>query len=220
MRVLIVGGGKPVYFLGRRFAGNGHTATIVCDDRGECEKLARRVKATVIFGNGTDPRVLEQAGCAGADALIAVASRDQDNLITCQLASRHFGVARVVALVDDPDNEAVFERLGVAAFSSTPVIARMLEQRISAEALANLVSAAGGRVSVNEARVAAGSPAAGRAVRDLRFPPDCLVGVVAREDDVLIPTGSTVLEAGDTVILISRPEHSGALARMFDGEQA
>jgi len=65
-------------------------------------------------GDGSEPAVLEEAGARQADVLISLAPYDPDNLVACQIAQKLFGVPRTLALVNDPDNEAVFQQLGIA----------------------------------------------------------------------------------------------------------
>lgn len=64
----------------------------------------------------------------GADVVLAITPNDQDNLVICQLAAIQFGVPRVLALANDPDNAAVFEKLGVSAFSTTQIVGSLIEQ--------------------------------------------------------------------------------------------
>lgn len=62
MNVLVVGGGKLVYYLSRSLTGRGRHVTIVNRNRAECRRLARRLDATVVLGDGSDPTVLEKPG--------------------------------------------------------------------------------------------------------------------------------------------------------------
>ena len=127
MRVLIIGTGTPVYFLCRAFLSKGHHVTLIDGDHDDCERVAGRLTATILHGDGTDPAMLEEAAAHGADALVAVTPNDQDNLAACLLARQEFGVQRTVALVNDPDNESVFGKLGVKAFSTVSLVASMIE---------------------------------------------------------------------------------------------
>ncbi|MBN1459603.1 MAG: TrkA family potassium uptake protein, partial [Armatimonadetes bacterium] len=119
MKVLIAGGGKTLYFLSRNFAAKGYSVVIVNRNKQECVQLARQLAATVVCGDASDPEILEESGAIGADAVLAITPNDQDNLAICQLAALQFGVPRVVALANDPDNAEVFEQLGVSSFSLT-----------------------------------------------------------------------------------------------------
>ena len=112
MRLILIGTDKLTYFLGRRFASKGYFLTIITPNQESAVFLSRRLKATVIVGNGSDPAVLQEAGAYQADTLLALTPQDQDNLIACQIAQDRYGVPRTVAIVNDPDNRAVFEELG------------------------------------------------------------------------------------------------------------
>ena len=101
MKVLMVGGGKTLYFLCRNFAAKGYEVVLVNRDQGECVQMARQLSATVVCGDGSDPAILKEAGAMGADVVLAITPNDQDNLVISQLASLQFGVPRAVALAND-----------------------------------------------------------------------------------------------------------------------
>ncbi|HUU96722.1 MAG TPA: TrkA family potassium uptake protein [Phycisphaerae bacterium] len=218
MTVLIVGGGRPLYFLCRTFLAKGHNVIVINDDAEECTQLARRLKVTVICGDGSDPATLEEAGAAGADAVLAVTSRDQDNLAICQLSVLQYEVPRTLALVNDPDNEDVFRQLGVGAFAPTRLFASLIEQRTAADAITNLLPVADGKVNVTEVKLSGDSPAAGRALRDLELPANALIAVILRNGDAVVPHGDTVLRTGDRLVLLTLPENHGPALRAITGE--
>jgi len=219
MKVLIVGGGKTLYFLCRNFTAKGYEVVIINRNHEECVQLARQLSATVVCGDSSDPRVLKEAGAMGADALLAITPNDQDNLVICQLASLQFGVPRAVALANDPENAEVFQTLGVSAFSTTPIIGSLIEQRASLEQITNLLPVAEGRVNVTEIVVDPGFPVAGRSLKDIELPENALVAVVIRDKEAIVPRGPTRLLAGDRVVLITLPENHGPALKTFTGEQ-
>jgi trk system potassium uptake protein TrkA len=149
---------------------------------------------------------------------LAVTPNDEDNLATCQLAGLQFAVPRTVALVNDPDNEQVFQRLGVAAFSITPAIASMIEQRTALDAITNLIPAGEGKVNITEVALSADSPVVGRPLRDLHLPADSLIAVVLRNGEPLVPRGNTQLQAGDRIVLITLPANHGPVLKSITGE--
>jgi trk system potassium uptake protein TrkA len=218
MNVLIIGGGKPVYFLCRTFLAKGHRVMVINRNQDECVQMARRLKVTVVHGDGSDPNILEEAGAHGSDAVLAVTPNDQDNLAICQLASMEYGVPRTVALVNDPDNEAVFQKLGVSAFSTTRTIASMIEQRTSLDEITNLIPVGEGKVNITEIKLPADSPVVGKTMRDLSLPPDSLVAVVLRNGDAVVPRGDTTLRTGDRVVLITLPSNHGPVIKAITGE--
>jgi trk system potassium uptake protein TrkA len=218
MKVLIVGGGKTLYFLCRNFTAKGYETVIINRDRRECVQLARQLSALVIYGDGSDATVLKEAGAMGADAVLAITPNDEDNLIICQLASIQFGVPRAIALANDPDNAEIFEKLGVAAFSTTHIVGSLIEQRASLEQIINLLPVGEGRVNVTEIELDADSPAAGKLLKDIALPENALVAVVIRNNQPIVPRGASQLRAGDRVVLITLPQNHGPVLKLITGE--
>jgi len=219
MKVLIVGGGKTLYFLCRNFTAKGYEVVIVNRDQAECVQLARQLSATVVCGDGSDATILKEAGTMGADAVLAITPNDQDNLIICQLASLQFGVPRAVALANDPENAEVFEKLGVSAFSTTHIVGSLIEQRASLEQIINLLPVGEGRVNVTEVLLDADSPVVGKLLKDIGLPENALIAVVIRGNQPIVPRGANDLMAGDRVVLITLPENHGPVLKAITGER-
>jgi trk system potassium uptake protein len=219
MKVLIVGGGKTLYFLSRNFTSKGYEVVIINRNEKECVQLARQLSATVVCGDGSDAGILKEAGAMGADAVLAITPNDQDNLVICQLASVNFGVPRSVALANDPDNAEVFEKLGVSAFSTTHIVSSLIEQRASLEQITNLLPVGEGRVNVTEILLDANSPVTGKLMKEIDLPENALVAVVIRDNQPIVPRGASDLMAGDRLILITLPENHGRVLKAFTGEQ-
>lgn len=206
MRVIIVGGGKRSYFLARSMISKGHRVTIINTDEDECKVFARRLKAVVVSGDGTVPRVLQDAEAEDADILLALTPNDEDNLAACQIALREFHVASVFAVVNDPENEEAFHKLGVAAtFSMTSMITSLIEQRAQLDDITNLAPVMDGRLSLVELRIDEDSPAIDHSLQELRLPPGSLVVSLLRDEKVIVPGGSTVLLPGDRISFVADP---------------
>lgn len=219
MRVIIVGGGKPLYHLSRKFLEKGHQVIIINRNLDECHEIARQLKVTVIHGEASDPAILDQADSHRADALLSITRKDQDNLAVCQLAKTMFEIPRTIALVNDPDNETVFEQLGVTAFSTTEYIASMLEQRTGLDEITNLLPVGGGKVNITEVKLSDDSPAVGKALSEIPLPKESIVAIILREEQALVPSGDTVLQAEDQVVLISLPENHGKVLKAISGKK-
>jgi trk system potassium uptake protein len=219
MNVLIIGGGKPVFYLCRTFLAKGYGVTVVDRNEEDCIRLARRLKVTVIHGDGSDPAVLEEIEPYDYRAVLAVTPHDHDNLAVCQLARLKYRISRTVALVNDPDNVPVFRRLGVAAFSTINVIASMIEQQTALDEVISLIPVGEGQVNISELLLIEGSGVIGKTLADLSLPADSLVAVVLRDGSAIIPRGSTTLLTGDRIVLITLPGNHGRIIKMFTGEQ-
>ncbi len=218
MKVLIVGSGKTLYFLCRSFTAKGYDVVIINRSREECAQLARQLSATVVCGDGSDTKILKEAGAMSADAVLAITPYDQDNLVICQLAAIQFGVPRAIALANDPDNAEIFEKLGVSAFSTTRIVGSLIEQHASLEQIINLLPVGEGRVNVTEVVLDADSPVGGKLLKDVVLPENALVAVVIRDNQPIVPRGANQLLSGDRVVLITLPENHGAVLNVFTGK--
>jgi trk system potassium uptake protein TrkA len=220
MNALIVGGGKIVYFLAKAFSSKGYSVTIINRRRDECGWLARRLKATVVFGNATEPKILKEAQTSSMDAVLAVTPNDEDNLIVCRLAKLNFGVRRTLALVNDPDNEEVFQELGVTtAFSTTHIISSLIEQRTGFDEIVGLFSVAQGKVNVTEVVLTGKSPVIDKSLMAINLPANCLIACILRNNEPIIPRGTTTLCANDRLVLITLPENHGPVLRRLTGSK-
>ena len=220
MHILIVAGEKLGYFLSRTFLSKGHKVTIINRNRQQCSRLARRLKATIVYGDGSDVQILQEAGAGSADAVLAATVNDQDNLIICQLASFRFRVPRTLALVNDPDNEEIFRQLDITtALSTTRLVAGLIEQKTSFDEIINLFPIGAGKLNVTEVALTETSPVIGRTLRDIALPENSLIASVMRGGEPIVPRGPTTLLAGDRLILITLPENYGPVLRELTGEK-
>jgi trk system potassium uptake protein TrkA len=220
MNILIVGGGKLVYYLCRTFISKGYNLTLINKDEEDCSWLARRLKATVAHGDGTDLKVLEECGAEMFDAILAVTGKDQDNLAICQLAKHRFNIPRTLAMVNDPDNEEVFKKLGVTdAFSTTRVISSLIEQRTGFEDVVNLFPLEEGKVNLTEVILNRTSPVIGKALADISLPENSLIAIVTRNGSPIIPRGGTTLQSGDSLVVITMPDNLGRVIKLLTGEK-
>ncbi len=218
MKVLIVGGGKTLYFLCRNFSARGYDVVIINRNPEECVQLARQLPAAVVCGDGSDAETLKEAGAMEADAVLAITPNDQDNLVICQIASRLYKVPRTIALTNDPDNVPIFEKLGVSAFSIVQIVSSLIEQHASQEQILNLLPVAEGRVNVTELVLDTESPVVGKQLKDIVLPENALIAVVIRDNAPIIPRGANDLRAGDRIVVITLPENHGPIIKYLTGE--
>lgn len=220
MRIILIGGGETVYFLARQLKQKEHHVTIVNRNAAHCDLLFKQTDAIVINGEGSDQKSLEEAGARRADVVLALTPHDQDNLVACQIAQSIYGVPRVIALVNDPDNEEVFQKLGIShAFSSTRIIATMIEQQASFDDITQLMPVSEGKLHVSEIEINRDSPALGKPLLELGISDQTLIGCIIRGDEVIIPRGSNQLHVGDHILVISKVGDNKDIA-LLTGEQA
>lgn len=220
MRIMIVEGGEESRYIVRSLRARGYEVIVINRDADECLRLSKMTDALVVHGDGTLPRVLEDSGVRSVDRLLALTPRDEDNYVICRIAKLRYGVNAVFALVHDPENEEVFQELGLeGTFSVTATVSSLIEQRSASQSIRSLQPLADGKVGVTEVVLPEGAPSIGMALKDIRFPSSTLVAAVLRDGEVIIPNGSTVLALGDTLSFISLPErHAQSLEALVGGE--
>lgn len=221
MHNILAGGARLCQYLGQALVAKGLAVTVINPDPAECDWLAGRVKGTVVCGDATDPEVLDDAGAGRAALLAALTGRDADNLVMCQLARQRFGVARTLALVNDPAKVEVFARLGITeTISLTATLAEMIERQVGFEELVGHLPVGDGGLVVFEVELAAGAPAVGADVAALGLPAGCVVGAVIRAGKATVVRGGFRFAAGDRVLLLALPEELGPAIRRITGETA
>ncbi|MBE9042909.1 NAD-binding protein [Pleurocapsales cyanobacterium LEGE 10410] len=219
MKIILIGGSKLAYFLTKQFASKNYYTTIINSDINEAKNLSRTLKATVIHGEGSDPHTLSQAGAYQADVVLSLTTEDEDNLIACQIAQKEYGVPRTIALVNDPENQPIFEKLGITvAFSATQIIASLIEQQTASGDIQNLLPIAEGKVNVTEIALQEDNPVVGKTIDEIQLPNGTLIACILRQGEVIVPSGENSLQALDRLITIGQPESYGQLMRLLCSE--
>ena len=219
MKIILIGGSKLAYFLAKQFASKNYYTTIINDNLEEAQILSRTLKATVIHGEGSNPQTLMEAGAYQADVVLSLTTEDQDNLITCQIAQKEYGVPRTIALVNDPENQQIFEKLGITvAFSATQIIAGLIEQQTATGDIQNLLPIAEGKVNVTEIAIEQDNPVVGKTIEEIQLPNGTSIACILRQGAVIVPSGVNSLQALDRLVVISEPESYGQLMRLLCSE--
>jgi trk system potassium uptake protein TrkA len=221
MFVLVVGGGKVGYYLTKELIEAGHEVVLMEKDRTRADQIADEIGSIVIPHDGCEGKYLGEAGCNRADIVAAVTGDDEDNLVICQMARHHFNVPRTIARVNNPKNELLFKNLGVdEIISPTRMILASIEQDIPVHELLHLAALGESELELIEAHLQQGSPAIGRAPRDLDIPDGCSLITVVRGGVATPLRPETVLQEGDKVIAIGRADCEIQLHRQLIGEAA
>jgi len=205
MKVVIAGAGNVGRHMAVQLQQSGHDVTLLDQDAGVIERHRRATAgATWAEGDGCEIDTLRRIGLADADVIAAVTGDDEDNLVISLLAKQEFGVPRVVARVNNPDNEWMFNEMwGVDVSVSTPhLLTGLVEEAVNVGAFVRLLSFAQGRARLAEVTLAPGSPAVDKAISNLGLPRESTIVALLRRDQVVVPRGDTVLQGGDEVIVL------------------
>jgi trk system potassium uptake protein TrkA len=205
MKSLIIGGGKVGYFLLKTMAERGYSVTLIERDERRCREIAEDIDAEIICGDGTEIDVLRDAGIEESNIVAAVTGTDEENLVICEIAKVSFVVSRTIARVNNPKNIAIFKALGVdKTVCSTEVIANLIECEFECDAYRVLQIFERGEMILAEFSIQNKTHLwAGKKVRELELPAECVIASIIRGDQVIYPRGDSVILEDDKILILT-----------------
>jgi len=218
VKILVAGAGEVGFNIAAKLVHEGHDVVLVERDETALQRATEGLDIQGLRGHGARPSVLEEAGIAEVDMLVAVTDSDEVNMVACLIAAilgqpnvikiarvrdqsyldpRIFGDARVaIDLAINPERLSVDKILGILRY---PAVIEMAEF-------------AGGRVQLIGIEVQATSPLAGLRLLDLpdrSLEAEVLVAAIRRGDRVIIPRGTDVILPGDDIYLAAPTDEIG-----------
>src|SRR5256885_2226777 len=205
MKVAVAGAGTVGQFIANDLAEAGHEVLLLEQDPGVVSRYAPTLTGPRGDGGSIEWRTadacevtsLREAEIDRVDVVVAATGDDEDNLVISLLAKQEFAVPRVVARVNHPKNEWLFnENWGVDVSVSTPhLILALTEEALSVGSLVRLLQLEKGRARLVEVTLAPDSPVIGPTIRELNVPRDSTFVEVVREGHVVVPPGGTTFPA-------------------------
>jgi trk system potassium uptake protein len=220
--VIMGGGGVGVQIARKLDAMRGISVRLI-------ERSAARAKAIVsnfssavmvLVGDSTDLDLLTEERIGEANVFIATTADDERNMVACQLA-RSLGVERTVAMVNKSSYRQIYDLLGVdRAVSPRVLCANHILRFVRSRSVSSIAVIADGRAEVLEIEAHHRDGKTERKVKNLGLPRGTVLGAVVRENDVVIPSGDTVVRNGDHVIVFTLPENLGSIEEVFGNPDA
>jgi trk system potassium uptake protein len=223
MRIVVAGAGNIGRHLAHDLHRRGHDVAVIEQDPAVLDRAQEDAPGvTFILGDACEPWVLDKAEVRTCDVIVAATGDDEDNLVTALLSKQEYGVPHVVARVNHPKNEWMFnESWGVDVPMSPPhVLTALVEEAVTVGDLVRLFKLERGQVSLVEITLDEGAPIAGRPLYELRLPPDSAVVAILRRGHVVIPQPETQLVPGDEIMAIATAETEDELRAALLGEVA
>jgi trk system potassium uptake protein TrkA len=220
LRIAIAGAGNVGSYVAKDLVRRGHEVTLIEQNQDLINQLKQELDVNWVPGDACELYTLDAAVLSSCDVVVAATGDDEDNLVVSLLAKQEFAVPRIVARVNHPDNEWLFnEAWGVDVAVSTPhLLTSLVEEAVSVGDLVRLLNLEQGKVALVELTLDENSPADGKTVGELRIPPDCTLVAVVRDRHVIAPRDETPLHAGDEVLALAAPEAERDLLRTLSGE--
>lgn len=209
-KVIIAGGGKIGFYLAKFLSNLDIKVTVIENDRKRCMHLAENLpKVEIICGDSTDRQVLEDAGIEDADAFAALTEFDEENIMT-SLYVGSMSDAKLVTMMSRMPYKQVISRLNVGSiFSPIQIAAEYILRYVRAmqnsygsnvETLCKIVD---DKAEALEFSVSENSSLNGIPLAELKLKKNVLIGTINRKGNIIIPSGSDCICAGDTVIVVT-----------------
>jgi trk system potassium uptake protein TrkA len=204
MRIAIAGAGNVGRAIARELLDNGHQVLLIDRDP-KALKLDSVPDAEWLMADACEITSLDKAALSSAQVMVAATGDDKVNLVASLLAKTEYGVPRVVARINHPKNEWMFDSSwGVDVAVSTPrIISALVEEAVSVGDVLRLFSFRKGQANLVELTLPDSSSCIGKTVGEIELPQDASLAAIVRDGSVIAPTASDVFSAGDELLFVA-----------------
>ena len=217
MRIIIIGAGQVGSFLARELS-NDHDVVVIENDKDRSQKIRDTLDVLSLHGEGDNPTVLTEAGLEQSDILLAVSGDDRTNILSSLLASS-MDLKNIVCRVRNR-NYIEYPNLlkdeKICVVSPSEIISEKLSNLISAPFAWKAETFANGKAELFKLRVEEGTEIVNKKLQDIGPASSWIFVGVSRGGNIEIPSGNTVLHAGDYVFALGDPAVLKRLKKLFN----
>lgn len=216
MKIIILGAGQVGGTLAENLSSEKNDITIIDTDTVRLRELQDRIDVKTVYGHGSYPQVLRDAGADDADMLVAVTNSDETNMVACQVAYTLFRTPTKISRIRSSAYLKQPELFNAGAFpidvliSPEQVVTNYVQRLLEFPGALQVLDFADNRVQLVAVKAYYGGPLVGQAISALKdhLPNvDTRVAAVFRRNKAIEPTGDTVIEADDEVFFVAAREH-------------
>jgi len=206
-RVLIIGGGRIGYRLASVLEERNLSCKIIEKDSAKCDQLADRLnKAVVLHGDGSDQSLLAEENVGDMDAVVTLTNDEETNILA-SLLTRRMGIRKCITRISKFSYFPLMATIGIEQVVSPRLSAiNSIIQHVRRGKVLSAMSIKGEQAEIMEAVAMETSAIVGKPLRSVGIPKGALVAAVMRQDHIIIPSGETVIEPDDRIIIVSRRE--------------
>lgn len=212
MRIVIAGGNQEADFLIKSFKADHHDLQVINPNKDTADYLSTSNDVPVFLGDPAKIYTLSDARIHGADVLIALCEHDADNYVICAFAKKLFKVKKCVCIVQNPKNVSLFRRLDIeTVISSTYLLGQTIRRESALEQMIRTLTIEDEKIVVIEISVASDFAIVGKKIMDIKFPKNINISCIFRDPEIIIPMGSTAIEANDKMIVVAKPSEQNEI---------
>jgi trk system potassium uptake protein TrkA len=214
-RIMIVGGGRVGYHIAASMEMKADVKIIERDTE-RCKFLSKNLRKTIVLnGDGSDENLLMEENIADMDVFISVSNNEELNIMTSLLAKR-LSMIKTITIVNKTDYLSLAGGLGLQSVLSPRMItASSIMKYVRRGEILSLTKIADGKAEVLEARIGGTSPLLNKPLMDAKLPKNSLIGTIVRGEQIIIPTGSTVVQEGDKLIVFTLTDSIKKLEKLL-----
>ena len=221
MKIIILGAGQVGTTLAANLVSEDNDITLVDNESQHLQNLQDKHDLRVVKGSPSSPKVLRDAGAADADLMIAVTASDEINMIACQLGYTLFNTPTRIARIRNA--EYLREKDKLFNNENVPIDHLISPENLVTDEITRLIAYPGAlqvayfannRISIVVVKAYYGGPLVGYALSAFKehMPHiDCRIISILRNERLIRPQGSTIIEAGDEITFICATEHIKAV---------
>ncbi|KAF0113113.1 MAG: trk system potassium uptake protein TrkA [Rhodospirillaceae bacterium] len=217
-RVLIFGGGNIGLFLAQQLETEFPEVAVktIEIDKARAEFVAKTLSRTVVLnGDVLDPEILEEAGVAQAETAVAVTNDDETNILSSLLAKR-YGCERAITLINKTTYNTLVSTLGVdVVVNPRGITVSKILQHVRRGRIQAVHSLHEGFGEMIEAVAMETSGLVGVPLKEIKLPPGVIIGAIVREGQIIMPRGTSIIQAKDRVVLFASTPAVKQVEKMF-----
>lgn len=216
-RVMIIGASQTGRFLAADLSARGLKPKIIEQDPKLARWLAEALPhAVVVCGNPTDADLLQEENAGEMEAFIACSRHEEANVMS-SLVAKQLGARRIIATTNRADYLPVMKAIGIDVCISPRIDAVSSILHFIRKGRVAAVRALGedNAAEAIEFEAQLTSDVVGTPLHGLRWPKRALIAAIIRDEQVLIPSGDTLIEAGDHVVVVAHRSAIDEVERML-----
>lgn len=217
MKILLIGLGRLGSLLTSRLLDDGHKVRVMDVDEQKVNDICAKYKVTGFCGDGTKMEPLfEATRDFKADVFIATTNRDENNLVSCEIAKRRFGIKQTISKCNVVKNRELMYAMGIdLVLDETESLYSLVEQELDKESVSGIAEIGTEKTQIKKYRVNKKWKLSGSQVKDLELPVSSVLIYIKRGDEGYIPRGNTMILAGDDVYALAIGSASAKLKKLF-----
>ena len=203
MKIVIAGAGSVGRAVALELLDHGHEVTLI-DKKPDQLRVASVADAEWVLADACSPEALSEAGLREADVVLAATGDDKANLVISLLAKTEFAIPRVVARLNNPKNEWLFNASwGVDVPVSTPrIMTALVEEAISVGTPVKLFAFNSAQAAMYAFVLPENSPIIGKSIAAVAFPPRVVLSAILRDGEPFAPQADDQYESGDELVFL------------------